>query len=69
MEEIVKSINEAYEAFVTDSNAQIVKGNNAAGVRARKGALTLINLLKEFRKASNEATRVKNEAAKAKKEA
>ena len=69
MEAIVKSINETYEAFVTDSNAQIVKANNAAGVRARKGALTLISLLKEFRKASNEATRVKNEAAKAKKEA
>ena len=62
MEEIVKSINETYEAFVTDSNAQIVKGNNAAGVRARKGALTLINLLKEFRKASNEATKAKKEA-------
>ena len=62
MEEIVKSINETYEAFVTDSNAQIVKGNNAAGVRARKGALTLISLLKEFRKASNEAAKAKKEA-------
>ena len=62
MEEIVKSINEAYEAFVTDSNAQITKGNNAAGLRARKGALTLVNLFKEFRKTSNEAAKAKKEA-------
>ena len=40
MEEIVKSINETYEAFVTDSNAQIVKDNNV--VYAGIGIITSV---------------------------
>ena len=52
MEELVKKINELAAAFDADATAQAVKGNKAAGLRARKEALELINLLKEFRKES-----------------
>ena len=40
------------EAFSKDAGAQVVKGNKAAGTRARKAALELSKLLKEFRKVS-----------------
>ena len=52
MEELVQKINELSAAFAADASAQAVKGNKAAGLRARKNALALIGLLKEFRKAS-----------------
>lgn len=54
MEELVQKINALAEAFATDAAAQATKGNKAAGLRARKDALELIGLLKEFRKASVE---------------
>ena len=54
MEELVQKINELSAAFAADASAQAVKGNKAAGLRARKNALALIDLLKEFRKASVE---------------
>lgn len=54
MEELVKKINELSAAFNVDATAQAVKGNKAAGLRARKSALELINALKEFRKESME---------------
>ena len=40
------------EAFSKDADAQVVKGNKAAGTRARKAALELSKMLKEFRKVS-----------------
>ncbi len=52
MEELVKKIAEAYEAFAKDAVAQVEKGNKAAGTRARKVSLDLEKLLKEFRKVS-----------------
>ena len=52
MEELVKKINELSAAFNADATAQAVKGNKAAGLRARKSALELIDALKEFRKES-----------------
>lgn len=52
MEELVKRINEEAAAFNTNATLQVVKGNKAAGLRARKVALELINNLKEFRKQS-----------------
>lgn len=52
MEELVQKINELAAEFSTDATAQAVKGNKAAGLRARKNALELIGLLKEFRKES-----------------
>jgi len=54
MEELVQKFNELAAEFCTDATAQATKGNKAAGLRARKNALELINLLKEFRKASME---------------
>jgi len=52
MEELVNKIKAEFEAFVTDANLQVEKGNKAAGTRARKSSLDLEKLLKEFRKAS-----------------
>jgi hypothetical protein len=52
MEELVGKIKAEFEAFATDANLQIEKGNKAAGTRARKSSLDLEKLLKEFRKAS-----------------
>ncbi len=54
MEELVKKINELSTAFNADASAQALKGNKAAGLRARKNAIELIKALKEFRKVSME---------------
>ena len=56
MKELVEKINAEIEAFKANAEAQVAKGNKAAGARARKAALELMKDLKEFRKASvNEA--------------
>lgn len=52
MKELVAKINELCAAFKADAEAQVVKGNKAAGCRARKASLELEKALKEFRKAS-----------------
>lgn len=57
MEELLKNFAEVSAAFQADAEAQMLKGNKAAGLRARKNALVLTALLKEFRKASNEAAK------------
>ena len=57
MENLVKEIESAFNAFLGDANAQVVKGNKAAGTRARKTSLGLEKLLKEFRKVSLEAAK------------
>ncbi len=57
MEELVKKINELAAAFAKDAEAQVVKGNKAAGLRARKEALEISKLMKEFRVKSNEAAK------------
>lgn len=57
MEELVKNIEALSVEFAKDATAQAVKGNKAAGLRARKSALELIKKLKEFRAASNEAAK------------
>jgi len=57
MEELVNKIKAEYDALTTDANLQIEKGNKAAGTRARKSSLDLEKLLKEFRKASLEASK------------
>ena len=57
MEELVNKIKAEFEALTTDVNLQIEKGNKAAGTRARKSSLDLEKLLKEFRKASLEASK------------
>lgn len=57
MEKLVKEINALLDAFKADAQAQIEKGNKAAGARARKAALEASKALKEFRKASVEAAK------------
>ena len=52
MEKLVAQIKAEIEAFVVNADAQVEKGNKAAGARARKAALDLMNDLKEFRKIS-----------------
>jgi hypothetical protein len=57
MEELIAKIDAAYETFKKDADLQANKGVKAAGLRARKSALEISNLMKEFRKVSNEATK------------
>mgnify|MGYP006385861347 FL=1 len=55
MKNLVENIAAQYEAFAANANLQVEKNNKAAGTRARKAALELTKLLKEFRKVSVEA--------------
>ena len=57
MEELVNKVNAAFEGFKADAALQVEKGNKAAGTRARKASLELEKLMKEFRKASLEASK------------
>ncbi len=52
MEKLVAKIKEELNVFVENADAQVEKGNKAAGSRARKAALELMKDLKEFRKVS-----------------
>ena len=54
MKELVKRIKEEYELFAVNAEAQVEKGNKAAGARARKAALALMKDFKELRKVSVE---------------
>ena len=57
MNELIEKIKELNEAFMADAALQIEKGNKAAGTRARKTSLEIEKLMKEFRKASLEASK------------
>lgn len=57
MKELVEKIKANYAAFEANAEAQVEKGNKAAGTRARKAALELMKDLKEFRKVSVEASK------------
>lgn len=57
MKELLEKIIANAQAFKADAEAQLEKGNKAAGARARKAALVLMKDLKEFRKASIEASK------------
>lgn len=57
MKELIEKIGAAYEAFHKDANAQVESGNKAAGARARKSSLEIEKMMKEFRKASLEASK------------
>lgn len=57
MKELLEKIIANAQAFKADAEAQLEKGNKAAGARARKAALALMKDLKEFRKASIEASK------------
>ena len=54
MKELIEKINAEYEVFAANAAAQ---GNKAAGTRARKSALEISKLMKEFRKVSVEAAK------------
>lgn len=52
MNALLNKINATIAEFQVNAEAQAVKGNKAAGARARKAALELMKDLKEFRKES-----------------
>jgi len=54
MKKLVDQINAEIADFQKNAEAQIVKGNKAAGTRARKAALNICKMMKEFRKVSVE---------------
>ena len=57
MKQLVDQINEHIAVFQKNAELQAEKGNKAAGTRARKAALEISKLMKEFRKASVEAAK------------
>jgi len=57
MQNLVKQIDVQIEAFKENAEAHVVKGNKAAGARARKATLELTKLFKEFRKQSVESAK------------
>ena len=57
MNELIVKIQELSAALIADATQQAEKGNKAAGTRARKASLELEKLMKEFRKASLEASK------------
>ena len=57
MKELVEKVAALYADFSKDANAQLENGNKAAGTRARKASLDIEKAMKEFRKASLEASK------------
>ena len=57
MKTLVDAIKAEIDIFVKNADSQLEKGNKAAGFRARKAALELSKMLKEFRKVSVEAAK------------
>ncbi len=57
MQNLVKKIEHQIGEFSKNADLQLNKGNKAAGTRARKAALELSKLLKDFRKVSVDAAK------------
>ena len=57
MQTLVEKINHEIEVFQKNSQLQLTKNNKAAGTRARKAALEISKLMKEFRKKSVDAAK------------
>lgn len=57
MKELIEKINVEFDAFRAEAELQAEKGNKAAGTRARKSALELSKLFKDFRKVSVEESK------------
>lgn len=55
MKKLIEHISALGDSFLKDANAQLEKGNKAAGLRARRISLELEPMLKRFRKLSLEA--------------
>lgn len=57
MENLLTQIKEQMEVFSSNADAQLTKNNKAAGTRARKAALEISKLMKEFRRMSVEVSK------------
>ncbi len=57
MKELIEKLAALYAEFEKDAKAQLENGNKAAGTRARKSSLEIEKAMKEFRKASLEASK------------
>ena len=57
MKELIEKINAEFESFSQEAEQQAEKGNKAAGTRARKSALELSKMFKDFRKISVEESK------------
>ena len=57
MKNLMPKIEEQIALFSENAKLQVENGNKAAGTRARKAALELSKLMKEFRKVSVEAAK------------
>ena len=57
MKNLVEKTAELFDAFKKEAMAQIENGNKAAGTRARKASLEIEKAMKEFRKASLDASK------------
>lgn len=57
MKELVEKVAALYADFSKDASAHLENGNKAAGTRARKTSLEIEKAMKEFRKASLEASK------------
>ena len=57
MKELVDQIKAEYEVFAKNAEAQVEKGNKAAGARARKAALNIMKMMKDLRKVSVESAK------------
>ena len=57
MKAIYNEIAALWAEFEKNATAQLEKGNKAAGARARKNALDLMKKMKDFRKASVDASK------------
>ena len=57
MKDLVEKTVALFESFKKEAEAQIENGNKAAGTRARKASLEIEKSMKEFRKASLEASK------------
>ncbi len=57
MKNLMPKIEQELNTFIENSKLQVEKGNKAAGTRARKAALEVSKLMKEFRKKSVDAAK------------
>lgn len=57
MKNVMPLIEKELNSFLENSKLQMEKGNKAAGTRARKSALEISKLMKEFRKKSVDAAK------------
>ena len=57
MSQLFSGKDTEYEVFEKNAEAQVEKGNKAAGARARKAALNIMKAMKEFRRLSVEESK------------